>query len=520
MGSAEMEEQTTAYGAEWFLEYVSSMYSRVFPAPQEEGDTKMSKAAAIIRRSRGVDEDDGPDEGDMVWVDRPMFDIVFVFIIILNAVVIGLEVDLVDPEERDWWALVLEGLFAFAFAIEVICKVRYKECAWVAQSPWHFAQLLITVLVCLDFLLYLLFLAIPDVDYESHGYMRMLSLLRILWIFRLSKLFRSRSFEEMRLMVEGVKVSFAIIVWVSLLMVVSLYIGAVFMTTEVGHNIETYSLYRKVSGGWDHEEYFGTVLKSMYTLFQCITLDRWSSDIARHVVQNQWYMSCFFLLFLLLTSFGLLNVVVSVFVEHTISAAASNDDKNRIREEKRKKEELMGLQEIFNQANEDGDDYLDLQEFQEAAKKPSVILKLNEIELDKEDAESLFQQLDGNGSKALTIKEFVDSCTRLKGPAMSKDMLAIQAQAETLEQKMIDLARTLAKSESMMGRLDEITTRIETRFSSAIKGSREKIADRVGGAAPVVQPKRTRPGAQEGIDLSIGNRPAVPLFPNRMDRVD
>lgn len=316
-------------------------------------------------------------------------------------------------------------------------------------------------------------------------------------------------------MIDGIKASFIILYWQGGILLVALYIGAIFMTKEVGQNVETYSLYRKESGGWDHEEYFGTVPKSMYTLFQCVTLDSWSSDIASHVVENQWYLAFFFLMFLLLTTFGLLNVVVGVYVEHNLTATANNDERNRLREEKKKKDDLHGLETFFEEKMILGAARkLSLERFREAAKNDEVIMKLNELELPVEEAETFFQQIGGTGSKQISIPEFVSSCTRFKGPAMSKDMLQIQAQAKTLGAKMDVLANTLEESEKMVGLLDEITNRIERRFDSSLTGSREKIADRIGGSAPVVPPRRVLPGCQEEIDLSIGNRPAVPLFPN------
>ena len=65
--------------------------------------------------------------------------------------------------------------------------------------------------------------------------------------------------------------------WTVVLLVVVLYIAAVILTQQIGHNVEIYGNYRKLSGGWDHEELFGTVGRSMFTLMQVMTLDSWLS---------------------------------------------------------------------------------------------------------------------------------------------------------------------------------------------------------------------------------------------------
>jgi hypothetical protein len=47
---------------------------------------------------------------------------------------------------------------------------------------------------------------------------------------------------------------------------------------------ERYNPYFRESG-WDHEDWFGTVGKSMFTLFQVVTGDKWAEDVVRHVVR-------------------------------------------------------------------------------------------------------------------------------------------------------------------------------------------------------------------------------------------
>merc|ERR1712232_75814 len=123
----------------------------------------------------------------------------------------------------------------------------------------------------------------------------------------------------------------------------------------------------------------------------------------------------------------------------------------------------------------------------------------------------LFQVIDGGGTCELSSKEFLDGCLKMKGCAMSKDMLQIQAQADTLSRKMDDLGLALQNGERMMASLDEITLRMQLRYHPTVRGSRQKIAARVGGSAPVVQDHIAN---VEDAPLSTGNKPALPLFPN------
>merc|ERR1719259_1155475 len=139
----------------------------------------------------------------------------------------------------------------------------------------------------------------------------MLSLFRVAGLIRLVRLIRRYKFlEELRLVVEGMQESAQTLLWTVLLTTVFIYICAVLLTKQIGHNTEVYGDYRKLSGGWDHEELFGTVGRSMYTLLQAMTLDSWASKIARHTIVNQWYMTAFWVIFLLVSTFGIMNIVV------------------------------------------------------------------------------------------------------------------------------------------------------------------------------------------------------------------
>merc|ERR1719240_309688 len=78
---------------------------------------------------------------------------------------------------------------------------------------------------------------------------------------------------------------------------------------------------------WELEEYFGTISRSMFTLFQVITCDDWSSHIARPLLQVAPGMAIFFIAFILLGFFGIANVILGVVCENCIQLAKENESK-------------------------------------------------------------------------------------------------------------------------------------------------------------------------------------------------
>lgn len=152
-------------------------------------------------------------------------------------------------------------------------------------------------------------------------------------------------------------------------------------------------------------------------------------QVVRHVAVNQWYMIAFFCAFLLVTTFGIMNILVSVIVEQTLAASLQNKQRLKVREEKAQRAELDSIKEIFLISDTDGSNSLDKEEFLAAVKNPEVQWRMKMLELPVAETVKLFGVLDGDGSQTLSYTDFIQGCAKLKGHAMSKDMLAVMAQA-------------------------------------------------------------------------------------------
>ena len=61
-------------------------------------------------------------------------------------------------------------------------------------------------------------------------------------------------------------------------------------------------------------DWFGSIGKSMYTLFQVMTLESWSMGIARPVIAEFPFAWTYFVSFILVSSFIVMNVIVGVVV--------------------------------------------------------------------------------------------------------------------------------------------------------------------------------------------------------------
>jgi voltage-gated sodium channel len=63
-----------------------------------------------------------------------------------------------------------------------------------------------------------------------------------------------------------------------------------------------------------YPEWFGTLGRSLYTLFQVMTLESWSMGIARPVMEQFPYAWAFFIPFILVATFTMLNLFIAIIV--------------------------------------------------------------------------------------------------------------------------------------------------------------------------------------------------------------
>lgn len=124
-----------------------------------------------------------------------------------------------------------------------------------------------------------------------------LTVLRSLRILRALRIVSS--VPKLRIIVQSLLQSLPSIGWISLLLVVVFYVFAVIGTR----------LFGAAFPAW-----FGSLSETYFTLFQVLTLESWSMGIARPVMDQYPYAYLFFVPFVLVTSFVVLNVFIAVIV--------------------------------------------------------------------------------------------------------------------------------------------------------------------------------------------------------------
>jgi len=213
-------------------------------------------------------------------------------VIVLNGVVIGLETS-------DWLMARVGGLLNFLdtaaiviFIVEISLKIVIYRFAYF-KNPWNVFDFTIVAIALVP---------------SSQG----LSVLRSLRILRALRLMSA--VPKMRMVVQGLLSAIPAMGTVVALLALVFYVFAVIATKLFGA---------------DFPEWFGTIGASLYSLFQIMTLESWSMGIVRPVMDVYPYAWAYFVPFILVTTFTVLNLFIAIIVNAMQQAAEQEEGADR-----------------------------------------------------------------------------------------------------------------------------------------------------------------------------------------------
>lgn len=179
---------------------------------------------------------------------------------------------------------------------------------------------------------------------------------------------------------------------------------------------------------WRVEEYFGTSLKSAFTMFQMSTCDGWAESIVRPILnRNDLFGALMLTGYTWMVSYTMMSLVIGVMVWATVEEARSGGDHAS---HMRKLEDAQLLKEIRNYFEASlaisERSYIDQQELQDAFAIPEIVDAFEVLELPVKDAGTMFAQL-GCDSMVTTVDELIDGITKLSASALPFDTCCLTA---------------------------------------------------------------------------------------------
>ncbi|MGM0584468.1 MAG: ion transporter [Pseudomonadota bacterium] len=211
-------------------------------------------------------------------VDSPRFERVIIALIALNAVTLGLETSERAMAAAGPALVALDRAILAVFVAELALRLFVRRAAFF-RDPWRIFDLLVVGVALVP----------------AAGSLSVLRAFRVLRALRLLGVVPS-----MRRVVEALLRALPGMGSIALLLGLIFYVFSVMATKLFGAAFP---------------QWFGTLGDSAYTLFQIMTLESWSMGVVRPVMETFPQAWAFFVPFILVTTFAVLNLFVGIIVD-------------------------------------------------------------------------------------------------------------------------------------------------------------------------------------------------------------
>lgn len=211
-------------------------------------------------------------------VDSSFFSKFIIYLIVLNGITMGLETSKTFMQSYGGFTTLFNQIVITIFTIEIALRIYVHRVSFF-KDPWSLFDFFVVAISLVP---------------TSSGF-EILRVLRVLRLFRLIT-----AVPQMRKIVSALISVIPGMLSVIALMTLFFYIFAIMSTQLFGEKFP---------------QWFGTLGESFYTLFQIMTLESWSMGIVRPVMDIYPYAWVFFVPFIFIVTFVMINLVVAIIVD-------------------------------------------------------------------------------------------------------------------------------------------------------------------------------------------------------------
>ncbi|OYD07350.1 ion transporter [Paludifilum halophilum] len=245
------------------------------------------------------------------FVQQPWFTGTILGLILIHAILLGLETYPTIYQSHQDFFHVADKIILWIFTLEVVLKM-------IAARPWH--RFFHDPWNAFDF-----FIVASGHIFIDVQFVVVLRILRVLRVLRAISILPA-----LRRLVKTLMMTIPTLGNIMILLSIIFYIFAVTGTI----------LFRDAA-----PQYFGSLHRSMLSLFQIVTLDSWASEIMWPIQEEKPWAWIYFVAFVLVGTFIILNLLIGVIVNKVEKVAAEEEELEELRKEAALQEEIRALRE-------------------------------------------------------------------------------------------------------------------------------------------------------------------------------
>ncbi|MFD1066411.1 ion transporter [Oceanobacillus locisalsi] len=250
--------------------------------------------------------------------ENKIFTNTIIGLIIFNAIIVGAET---YPAVYNNFASAvywIDALLLIIFTIEIIIRlIGSPSLISFFKRPWN----------VFDFVIVL-----GSIVFIGSSYITVLRILRVLRVLRAISIIPS-----LRKIVNALLLTIPSMGTIMILLGLFFYVYAVIGTT----------LFASIS-----PEYFGSLHRTMLTLFQIITLDSWASNVMYPILEQDPSYWWYFVTFILIGAFVIVNLFVGVIVNNVEEANREEEPSPTDRKLEEMDKELKEIKALLNERSE------------------------------------------------------------------------------------------------------------------------------------------------------------------------
>lgn len=258
-------------------------------------------------------------------IEQPTTQRIIISLIIINAVLLGLETSPSIMAIAGDLIMLADQIILGIFVVEISSRIYIHRLSFW-RDPWSVFDFSVVAIALVP----------------ASGPLAVLRALRVLRVLRLLTMVPS-----MRRVVGALLSAIPGLLSIAFVLMIIYYVFAVIATNLFGDS---------------HPMWFGSIGGSLYSLFQIMTLESWSMGIVRPLMESYPYAWAFFIPFILIATFTMLNLFIAIIV-NAMQKYNEND----------KQESTEALHQT--QAHIESELHLEMQGLREELKEIKALLK-------------------------------------------------------------------------------------------------------------------------------------------------